>query len=127
MMNIFFFISGILAFIAGLAHSFLGERFFIPRFKIREQKLDVGTERFVNRTLRSVWHLFTLASWSTAALLIVFAFRELDDTTVIVARIISNFFLLSGVLSIFISHARQLIWLVFFIMSLLSWIGTYTY
>ena len=124
-MNTFFLISGILAFIVGFAHSYLGERFFLPRLRQKELKTDVGTEKFVNRTLRGAWHLATLASWSSAVLLIVFAFRPLDDSIVIVVRVISNFYFFSGVLSVFMSHGRHLVWIIFFVLSLITWLGTY--
>ncbi|KAA3660645.1 MAG: hypothetical protein DWQ10_06215 [Calditrichaeota bacterium] len=123
-MNIYFLVSGVGVIIVGLVHSLLGEVYFLPRLRQKEQKLDFGTEKFVNRTLRSTWHMSTLASWSSGVVLLVFAFRELDSTGIIVARIISNFYLFSGVFSIFSSHARQLIWLIFFILSLLTWMGT---
>ena len=124
-MNIYFFISGIMAFIAGFAHSFLGERFFLPRLRQKEHKIDFGTEIFVNRTLRGAWHLATVASWSSAVLLIIFAFRPLDDSIIIVGRVMSNFYLFSGVLSLFMSHGRHFIWIIFFILSIITWFGTY--
>ncbi|KAA3610374.1 MAG: hypothetical protein D8M58_05840 [Calditrichaeota bacterium] len=124
-MNTYFFISGILAFIVGFAHSLLGERFFLPRLRQKELKTDIGTEKFVNRTLRGAWHLATLASWSSAVLLIVFAFRPLDDSIIIVGRVMSNFYLFSGILSVFMSHGRHLVWIIFFILSLITWLGTY--
>ncbi len=124
-MNTYFFISGILAFIVGFAHSFLGERFFLPRLRHKEPQMDFGTEKFVNRTLRGAWHLATLASWSSAVLLIVFAFKPLDDSIIIVGRVMSNFYLFSGILSVFMSHGRHLVWIIFFILSLVTWLGTY--
>jgi len=124
-MNIYFLISGILAFIVGFAHSFLGERFFLPRLRQKEQKMDIGTEKFVNRTLRGAWHLSTLASWSSAVILIVFALRPLDESIIIVVRVISNFYLFSGILSVFMSHGRHFVWIIFFILSLITWLGTY--
>ena len=124
-MNTYFFIAGILAFIVGFAHSFLGERFFLPRLRQKELPLDIGTEKFVNRTLRGAWHLATLASWSSAVLLIIFAFRPLDESMIIVGRVISNFYLFSGILSVFMSHGRHLVWIIFFILSVITWLGTY--
>jgi hypothetical protein len=124
-MNTYFLISGILAFVVGLAHSFLGERFFLPRLRQKEAPVDVGTEIFVNRTLRGAWHLSTLACWSSAVILIVFAFRPLDDSIIIVMRVISNFYLFSGILSVFMSHGRHFIWIIFFVLSLVTWFGTY--
>ncbi len=124
-MNTYFFIAGILAFIVGFAHSYLGERFFLPRLRQKEQEMDVGTEKFVNRTLRGAWHLATLASWSSAVLMIAFAFRPLDDSIIIVGRVMSNFYLFSGLLSVFMSHGRHLVWIIFFVLSLITWLGTY--
>ena len=125
LMNIYFFIAGILAFIVGAAHSYLGEKFFLPRLHQRELKMDAGTERFVNRTLRGAWHLATLASWSSAVLLIIFAFKPLDDSIIIVGRVMSNFYLFSGILSVFMSHGRHFVWIIFFVLSLITWLGTY--
>ncbi len=125
MMNLYFFISGILALVVGFAHSFLGEKFFLPRLRQKETIDDFGTERFVNRTLRGAWHLASIASWSSAVIMIIFAFRPLDDSIIIVARVMSNFYLFSGLLSVFMSHGRHLLWIIFFILSLLTWLGTY--
>ena len=123
-MNIYFFISAVLGFIMGLIHSIMGERFFIPRLFQREDTNPMGSEAYVNRNTRISWHLTTIAWWNAAAILLVFSFRELDNSIWIVARIISNIFFLSGIFSMLGSRARNLSWVVFFLISLLAWWGT---
>ena len=123
MINFYLFTAGILAFCAGLMHSIFGERFFIPKLRLSERQLDIGNEKYINRTLRSAWHLATVACWSSASLLILFAFHPGDATMQTVVEVIAVFYMISGVLSIFISHGRQPLWLLFFIMSLLCVIG----
>lgn len=124
-MNFYFFISAVLAFIMGLVHSLMGERYFLPRLFQREDLSSLGSEAYVNRNTRLAWHLTTIAWWNAAAILIVLSFRQLDQTTWIVVRIISNIFFLSGVFSFIGSRGRNLLWVVFMLISLLSWVGTY--
>jgi len=123
-MNVYFLIAAGLAFAFGLTHTLLGERFFLPRLFQCKQPFDVGREEFVNRTTRTAWHLTTIAWWNAAAILTVLAFRPFDQTVLIIVRIISNIFLLSGILSLLISRARNLSWIVFFAISLVAWLGT---
>lgn len=123
-MNYFLFIAAILALIMGLSHSLLGERFFLPRLFKREPSDHIGSEKFVNRTTRIAWHLTTIAWWNAAAILIVLSLRPFDTTILIVSRIISNIFLLSGLISLIGSRGRHLSWVVFFFISLIAWLGT---
>jgi hypothetical protein len=123
MININFFIAGVLALIVGILHSIIGERYFIPRLRLHEQVLDAGTEKYVNRTLRSAWHLATIASWSSASILLVFAYRTANETILLVVKVIALFYLVSGILSLFISHGRQPMWVIFLIMALFCWLG----
>jgi hypothetical protein len=124
-MNTYFFVAAILAFLMGLGHSIMGERYFLVRLFKREPLHHFGDAVFINRTTRIAWHLTTIAWWNAAAILTVFTFRELDNTTVIAARIISNIFLLSGLLSLVGSRGRHLSWIIFFAISLIAWLGTY--
>lgn len=124
-MNTYFLIAAILIFLMGLSHSIMGERFFLVRLFKREPLHHFGDAVFVNRTTRIAWHLTTIAWWNAAVILMVFAYRELDKTTFIAARIISNIFLLSGILSLVGSRGRHLSWVVFFLISLIAWLGTY--
>jgi hypothetical protein len=124
-MNTYFFVAAILAFLMGLGHSIMGERYFLVRLFKREPLHHFGDAVFINRTTRIAWHLTTIAWWNAAAILTVFTFRELDNTTVIAARIISNIFLLSGLLSLVGSRGRHLSWVIFFAISLIAWLGTY--
>lgn len=124
-MNTCFFVAAILAFLMGLGHSIMGERYFLVRLFKREPLHHFGDAVFINRTTRIAWHLTTIAWWNAAAILTVFTFRELDNTAVIAARIISNIFLLSGLLSLVGSRGRHLSWVIFFAISLIAWLGTY--
>jgi len=124
-MNTYFLIAAILIFLMGLSHSIMGERFFLVRLFKREPLHHFGDAVFINRTTRIAWHLTTIAWWNAAAVLIVLSFRPLDHTEFLVGRIISNIFLLSGILSLVGSRGRHLSWVVFFVISFLSWIGTY--
>jgi hypothetical protein len=124
-MNTYFFAAALLAFLMGLSHSFMGERYFLVRLFKREPLHHFGDAVFVNRTTRIAWHLTTIAWWNAAAILMVLAFRELDNTGLIASRIISNIFLLSGILSLAGSRGRHLSWVVFFLISLIAWLGTY--
>jgi hypothetical protein len=124
-MNTYFLIAAVLIFLMGLSHSIMGERFFLVRLFKREPLHHFGDAVFVNRTTRIAWHLTTIAWWNAAAVLIVLSFRPLDHTEFLVGRIISNIFLLSGILSLVGSRGRHLSWVVFFVISFLSWMGTY--
>lgn len=124
-MNAYFLVAAILIFLMGLSHSIMGERFFLVRLFKREPLHHFGDAVFINRTTRIAWHLTTVAWWNAAAILMVFAFRELDNTGFIAARIISNIFLLSGILSLAGSRGRHLSWVIFFLISLITWLGTY--
>ncbi len=119
------FIAAILAFLIGLSHSLLGELFFLKRLFKREMPYHLGGELFVNRTTRIAWHLTTIAWWNAAAILIVLSFQPPTETVFIVARIISNIFLLSGIVSLIGSRGRHLSWIVFFLISGITWLGTY--
>ena len=124
-MNSYFFIAALLAFLMGLTHSVMGERFFLARLFKRESQHSLGDAVYVNRTARIAWHLTTIAWWNAAAILMVLSFRQLDQTIIIVGRIISNIFLLSGILSLIGSRGRHLSWVIFFFISLIAWMGTY--
>ncbi len=124
-MNIYFLVAAALAFLMGLLHSVMGERFFLVRLLKREPLHHFGDAVYVNRTTRIAWHLTTIAWWNAAAILIILSLRSLDQTAFIVARIISNIFLLSGLLSLIGSRGRHLSWVIFLCISLVAWLGTY--
>lgn len=123
-MNGYFIASAMLIFLMGLAHSLMGERFFLPRLFKRDPSADLGTAIHVNRTTRIAWHLTTIAWWNAALILLVLAFREFDRSAMIIGRIISNIFLLSSIVSLIGSRGRHLSWVVFFVISLIAWLGT---
>ena len=59
-----------LAFLIGLAHSYLGERYILIRLFRRELPRLFGSDDFTKQTLRFVWHLTTVSWWGLAAILV---------------------------------------------------------
>ncbi len=124
-MNTYFLVSAILTFLMALSHSVLGERFFLIRLFKRETPENIGNEQFLNRTTRTAWHLTAIAWCGIAAILVVLSFRSLDSTGIVISKIISVLFLISGLVSIIGSHGRHLSWIIFLLISLLVWLGVY--
>ncbi len=63
-------LAAILMVVAGIAHSYLGERGFLPRLLSRPDLPLLRSDRaFTVRVIRAVWHLPTLY-WGSAALVI---------------------------------------------------------
>lgn len=123
-MNVYFIVAAVFTFFMGLAHSLMGERYFLPQLFKRDLPGDLGTAIYVNRTTRIAWHLTTIAWWNAALILLILAFREFDQSALIIGRIISNIFLLSGIVSLLGSRGRHISWVVFFLISLIAWLGT---
>ena len=60
--------------IAGIAHSYLGERGFLPRLLAMPGLPLLRRDRgFTDRVIRAVWHLASLYWWSAAAVLAIIA------------------------------------------------------
>ncbi|WP_440225201.1 hypothetical protein ACQQ2N_08095 [Dokdonella sp. MW10] len=107
-------IAAILAFLLGLAHSVLGERYILVRLFRRADlpKLFGGTA-FTTRTLRFAWHLTTLLWWGMAVLL--WQAAEPDGITRAgVLAVIGWTSLAAGLLPLVITRGRHLSWIVLF-------------
>lgn len=122
-MNTYFIIAGLLAFIIGLAHSVLGERYILIRLFKRELPRLFGSDLFTKQTLRFAWHLTTAAWWGMAVIFVALALREVDNTSVIVVNIIAITFLVSAVVSLFGSRGRHFSWIVFILIAVFAWLG----
>jgi hypothetical protein len=60
--------------VAGIAHSYLGERGFLPRLLAMPGLPLLRRDRgFTDRVIRAVWHLASLYWWSAAAVLAIIA------------------------------------------------------
>ena len=122
-MNAYFMIAALLAFIIGLAHSILGERYILIRLFKRELPRLFGSDLFTKRTLRFAWHLTTAAWWGMAVIFVALALREVDNTSVIVVNIIAITFLVSAVVSLLGSRGRHFSWIVFILIAAAAWLG----
>ncbi|MCD4692789.1 MAG: hypothetical protein K8R79_07740 [Calditrichales bacterium] len=122
-MNTYFIIAALLAFIIGLAHSVLGERYILIRLFKRELPRLFGSDLFTKRTLRFAWHLTTAAWWGMAVIFVALALREVDNTSVIVVNIIAITFLVSAVVSLLGSRGRHFSWIVFILIAAAAWLG----
>jgi hypothetical protein len=70
-------LAAILMFAAGIAHSYFGERGFLPRLLAMPglpllRKDDRG---FTERVIRAVWHIASLYWWFAAAVLAIMAMQ----------------------------------------------------
>ena len=107
-------VAAALAFLLGLAHSVLGERFILVRLFRRPDlpQLFGGTE-FTTRTLRFAWHITTIAWWGMAALLWVAGSGDLTEQTTL--TVLGCSFVVAGLLPLVMTRGRHLSWLVLFL------------
>ncbi|MBX3548602.1 MAG: hypothetical protein KF748_05550 [Xanthobacteraceae bacterium] len=68
-------LAAVLMVVAGVAHSYLGERGFLPRLLAMPDLplLRRGDRGFTERVIRAVWHLSSLYWWCAAAVLAIMA------------------------------------------------------
>lgn len=107
-------LAAVLAFLLGLAHSVLGERYVLVRLFRRENlpKLFGGTA-FTTRTLRFAWHVTTVLWWGFAVLLWQSATHQLSQSFVL--NVIGYTSFAAGLLPLFITRGKHLSWLVLFV------------
>lgn len=103
--------AAVLAFLLGLAHSVLGERFILVRLfrSDRLPKLFGGTE-FTTRTLRFAWHITTVLWWGFAVLL-----WQIGDglaSPELTLRVIGYTSLAGALLPLVITRGKHLSWAV---------------
>jgi len=114
-------IAAILCFVVGMIHSLLGERYILIRLFRRDNIPHLfGSDDFTKGTLRFVWHITTLAWWGFAYLL-----WQLSETQEISSQIIlytiSTVSLVSGIFSFSFTKGKHLSWLVFLVISGLTY------
>lgn len=124
-MQVALYLAAALTVGAGVAHSWLGERYLLMRLFRRPDlpKLFGGTE-FTVRTLRFAWHLTSVAWWGFAVILVQLAHRP--PTTVVLGATISGIFLVHAAVTLFGSRGRHLAWPVFLAIGLISLYATRT-
>ena len=111
-MTTLLYIAAFLAFIIGVIHSVLGERYILIRLFRRDNlpELFGGTE-FTIQTLRFAWHITTLAFWGFAAILILLAQDAFSFENLLLAIAVT--FLTIGIVALVASRGRHLAWIVF--------------
>ena len=107
-----YYLAAILLFAVGIAHSYLGERYILRRLFRRDNlpKLFGGTE-YTKNTLRSAWHLTTIAWFGFACILLVYASGFAAPKAI--GTIIGITFLVHFAVALLASKGKHLSWPVF--------------
>jgi hypothetical protein len=107
-------LAALLLALAGIAHSYLGERYILIRLFRRADlpKLFGGTQ-FTTQILRLAWHVTSLAWWGFAALLAMLA--RAAPTREGICWVAGITFLLTAVAILIFTRGRHLAWMVFLI------------
>lgn len=112
--------AALLAFLIGLAHSVLGERYILIRlFRRGNLPRIFGDDWFTRRTMRFAWHLTTAAWWGFAIMLLALAGDQVDLRQTVLL-IISAVFFLSSLMAAGFSRGKHFAWPVFLAISVLS-------
>ena len=111
-MTTMLFIAAFLAFVVGIAHSVLGERYILVRlFRRTELPKLFGSTLFTMRVLRFAWHLTTIAWWGFAAILVLLASQRVSPHNLSIVLAVT--FLSTGAITFAISRGKHLAWPVF--------------
>ena len=83
-----------LMIVAGIAHSYLGERGFLPRLLALPNLPLLRRDRgFTERVIRAVWHLASMYWWCTAAILAIIAAQPANPLRAIALTLSATIFL----------------------------------
>ena len=131
-MNPYFVLAALIAFILGIVHSYMGEKYLVSPILRSEHLVSAlsGSIGLKKVALRVCWHFATIAMWGTATTLVFLSSLPLSHTSLVVARIISLTFAAYTVL-VFLTPGlrlihlrRHLAWAAFLAIAVLSWLGT---
>jgi len=104
----------------GLIHSYLGEKYLLIRLFRRDNLPHLfGSDWFTKQTLRFAWHITTIAWWGFAAILYIVSTGDKNIHQEMLL-IVASVFLLSGIVSVIFSKGKHLSWIIFFLISGLS-------
>lgn len=107
-------LAAVLAFLLGLAHSLLGERYILVRLFRRDNLPKLfGDTQFTTQTLRFAWHITTILWWGFAVMLWQVSAGQIS--TAVTLNIIGYTSIAGGLLPLVITRGRHLSWLVLFI------------
>ncbi|HEV8588886.1 MAG TPA: hypothetical protein VGQ72_08415 [Pyrinomonadaceae bacterium] len=131
-MNAYFVFAALIAFILGIVHSYLGEKYLIRPILRSEHLMSAlsGSVSLKKVALRVCWHFATVAMWGAATTLVFLSSMPFSPTSLIVARIVSLTFAAYTML-VFLTPGlrlihlrRHLAWAAFLAIAVLSWLGT---
>lgn len=107
-------LAALLLALAGIAHSYLGERYILIRL-LRRADLPrlLGGTQFTARILRLAWHATSIAWWGFAAVLAIVARGE--PTRRDICWVTGITFLLTGVAILAWTRGTHLAWIVFLV------------
>jgi hypothetical protein len=125
-MNYYLLSSGVLTILLAVAHSIIGERSIIgPIQKTSGLPRVQGSDRQTKLTLRFTWHVTSVLGIGTAVVLIAYSrWAILTPDQVFIARALSATYLTCFVISIIGSRAKHPSWIIFALVSVLTWMGT---
>jgi len=117
-------IAGSLCFLIGFIHSYFGEKYIIIRLLRRDNIPHLfGDSYFTKQTIRFAWHITTIAWWGFAYLLYSLSMPE-TNMRLETAFTISVVFFISGLIAFIFSKGKHLSWLVFWLISGLTYFST---
>jgi hypothetical protein len=107
-------LAAVLLALAGIAHSYLGERYILMRL-LRRADLPVllGGTQFTRQVLRLAWHATSIAWWGFAVLLALLARGA--PTRPAICRVVGVTFLLTAIVIFAGTRGRHLAWIVFLV------------
>ena len=121
-MSFFALAGAVLAFGAGVAHSYLGERYIIVRlFRRADLPTLFGSDLFTRRTIRFAWHVTSIAWWGLGAVLVL-AGGGASARAVGLALAVT--FGLTATTILAGSRGRHYAWIVFTVIAACAWLAT---
>lgn len=113
------FVAALLAFVVGLAHSVLGEKYILMRlFRRPDLPKLFGDATFTARTLRFAWHLTTIAWWGFGAMLVLASRGLLSQKNGLL--VLAATMLVTAAMILVASRGRHLAWPAFLAIGIVS-------
>jgi len=112
-------VGAVLLVAAGVAHSYLGERYILIRLFRRPDLPHLkGSDVFTKRVMRLAWHATSVAWWGFAAVLLAAAYPSART----VASAVALTFLATGLIVLVGSRGRHFAWPFFLAVALCAWL-----